>query len=352
MPDAVRTAPVFSSLDALAKAWLDLPQPNSDALDAAHARQAVLTKPAGSLGRLEDLAIWFSGWRGEARPSQASAQAIIFAGNHGVAARGVSPYPADVTAQMVANFEAGGAAANQLADLAGARFAVVPLDLDAPTADFTETPAMDEPAFLSAVQAGAQSVAADTDVIVLGEMGIGNTTAAAALSALLAGESADAWTGAGAGVDAEGLARKRAIVDAGIARHRDEIAATPEPLRSLEALRRVGGREMAAILGALLAARQHRAVVLLDGYIVTSVAAAASRLAPDALAHCAAGHRSAEAAHGRLLDSLGLTPLLDLGLRLGEGSGGLLALGVLQAALACHCGMASFAEAGVSDREG
>jgi nicotinate-nucleotide--dimethylbenzimidazole phosphoribosyltransferase len=316
----------------------DLPGPDAAAVAAARARDAVLTKPPGALGRLEGLAEWLAGWRG--RVALDRVQVAVFAGNHGVAARGVSAFPAEVTVQMVANFHAGGAAVNQLARAFGAEMAVVALELDRPTADFTEGPAMSADELMQALRAGWQAVDPGADLFVAGEMGIANTTSAAALAAALYGGAG--WAGRGTGVDDAGLARKEAAVAAGLACHAGQL---DDPF---EALRRLGGREIAAMTGAYLAARMQRVPVVLDGFISGAAAAVLHRAAPGALDHCIAGHLSAEGAHGRLLAALDKEPLLSLGLRLGEGSGAALALGILRGAVACHAGMATFAEAGVS----
>jgi nicotinate-nucleotide--dimethylbenzimidazole phosphoribosyltransferase len=302
-----------------------------------------LTKPPGSLGRLEEIALWYAGWRGDARPRITAPQIAIFAGNHGVAARGVSAFPSEVTVQMVANFNAGGAAVNQLAGAFGARLTVHPLSLDQPTADFTIVPAMTEAELLAALSAGWQAVDPAADLLVVGEMGIGNTTSAAAMGCALFGGAPEDWVGQGTGVDAAGLSRKAEVVAAGLDCHADALT---DPM---EVLRRLGGREIAAMAGAIARARVARIPVLLDGFITCAAAAVLARAVPGALDHCLAGHRSAEAAHGRMLEALGKEPILSLGLRLGEGSGGALAIGVVQGALACHSGMATFAEAGVSE---
>jgi nicotinate-nucleotide--dimethylbenzimidazole phosphoribosyltransferase len=319
----------------------ELPMPDTAAMTAARARDRVLTKPPGALGRLEDLAIWYRGWQ----PTRAAIdpQIVVFAGNHGVTAQGVSAFPPDVTAQMVANFAAGGAAINQLAKCAGASMQVVALDLDRPTADFTQGPAMSDADLLAALNAGLGAVDPTAGVFVAGEMGIGNTTAAAALAAALFGGSPEDWVGRGTGVDNAGLIRKADAVRRG-------LLANPLALSDpLEALRALGGRELAAMCGAVLGARLARVPVFLDGFICTASAAVLERLKTGALDHAVAGHGSAEQAHQRLLAALGKAPLLDLGLRLGEGSGAALALPILQAALACHDGMATFGEAGVSE---
>ncbi|MCM2561386.1 nicotinate-nucleotide--dimethylbenzimidazole phosphoribosyltransferase [Lutimaribacter sp. EGI FJ00015] len=317
------------------------PVADASALDAARNRNEQLTKPPGALGRLEDLAIWMGGWQGTDRPRANHPQVVVFAGNHGVTARGVSAFPAEVTAQMVLNFQAGGAAINQLAKQFGARMDVHALELDTPTADFTLAPAMDEGEFLRALQAGWNAVAPEADLLVTGEMGIGNTTSAAAVAlALYGGEAAD-WVGRGTGVDDAGLALKAEVVTAGAAKH--------SGVTGLEVLRCLGGRELAAMAGAIARARVLRIPVILDGFICTAAAACLVAEHPAALDHCLAGHVSVEPGHARLLEHLGKEPLLQLGLRLGEGSGAALAIGVVQGAVACHSGMATFAEAGVSD---
>ncbi len=336
----------FTSFLELRGACLDLPHGNHAASSSVAAREAALTKPPKSLGRLEDMVAWLALWQGSAPPRLDRVEILVFAGNHGVTKQGVSAYPAEVTAQMVANFSAGGAAINQLARTAGAALRVIPLALDAPTADFTERPAMSESEFVAAVSAGGSAVSPGCDLICVGEMGIGNTTAAAALAAALFGGGGARWVGRGTGVDEAGLTRKRDVIDRGLVRHR---GALHEPLQIAAAL---GGRELAAILGAVLAARRLRVPVLLDGFVCTAAVAPLVRLRADALAHALAAHVSAEAGHRMLLDELKLKPLLDLDMRLGEASGAALALNILRAALACHTGMATFAQAGVSDKEG
>lgn len=331
------------SIDAIRALCADLPQGNEKAASLAAARQGVLTKPPGSLGRLEDFAIFLARWRAQPVPRLDKVEVLIFAGSHGVAARGVSAFPPEVTAQMVANFNAGGAAINQLARQAGATLKVMPLHIDRPTADFTQRAAMDEASFVEAVVAGMAAVDPQADLICVGEMGIGNTTVAATLAAALFGGDGAQWVGRGTGVDDAGLRLKASTVDSAIALHAGALA---DPL---EALRRAGGRELAAIFGAVLAARQHRIPVLLDGFVATAAAAPLSLLSDTGLAHALAGHVSAEAAHPQLLSRLGLSPILDLGMRLGEGSGACLAVNILRAALVCYAGMATFAEAGVSE---
>jgi nicotinate-nucleotide--dimethylbenzimidazole phosphoribosyltransferase len=332
----------FPDALSFAEKLVSLPAPDPSARAAAEARQAVLTKPAGSLGRLEAIAIHFAGWQGRERPRIDRGRAAIFAGNHGVAVQGVSAFPPEVTAQMVANFAQGGAAINALAKAAGLELIVVPLDLDRPTADFTQAPAMTEAECLAALSTGAEVVTPDLDLLVIGEMGIANTTAAAALCARSFGGDASDWAGPGTGVDAAGIARKREVVNQALNLHADA------PLTPLETLRRLGGRELAAMAGAVLAARLARVPVVLDGFVAGAAIAPLAAANPAITDHILAGHCSAEPGHRRLLDRLGLEPLLSLDMRLGEGSGAAVAVGVIRAALAAHAEMATFAEAGVA----
>jgi nicotinate-nucleotide--dimethylbenzimidazole phosphoribosyltransferase len=340
MPPSLEPFSDFASLRVLLQT---LPALDQGAVEAARAHQAQLTKPPGALGRLEDLAVWMAGWQRTPNPTLDRVHVLIAAGNHGVAVQGVSAFPTEVTAQMVANFAAGGAAINQLARVAGATLDVLPLDLGQPTADFTQAPAMSQGECLRAFQAGFDAAPVDCDLLVLGEMGIANTTVAAALCAALVGGEPALWTGPGTGVDSSGVAHKADVIAAGLARH---AALLYDPLETLAAL---GGRELAAMAGAILAARLRRIPVMLDGYVTGAAALVLHSLNPYALDHCLAGHCSAEPAHRRLLAHLGNEPLLDLGLRLGEGSGAALAVPILRAALATHNGMATFAQAGVSD---
>ena len=291
----------FASLDELRSACLDLPGGHHGSRRQVAAREATLTKPPRSLGRLEEAVAWLALWQGRSPPRLGNVEILVFAGNHGVTAQGVSAYPAEVTAQMVANFAAGGAAINQLAQLSGAELRVIALDLDHPTADFTAEPAMDEAEFLDAVSAGYDALSPEADLVVLGEMGIGNTTAASAIAAALFGGGGARFAGHGTGVDERGLKRKRD----GDRRRRSPgtHAILGDPLRVAAAL---GGRELAAILGAALAARHRRIPTLLDGFVCTAAVAPLAKLRADALDHALAGHMSAEAGHRLLLEELGL----------------------------------------------
>ncbi len=332
----------FSSLAEFAAILQKAPEVDRQALDAAHDRNGQLTKPPGALGRLEDLAIWYAGWRGTPKPQITAPQVVIFAGNHGVTAQGISAFPAEVTEQMVLNFQSGGAAINQLSSCFGARLDVHALQLDRPTADFIQGPAMSEDECVAALKTGWAAVDETSDLLVTGEMGIGNTTSAAAIALALYGGSGADWAGRGTGVDDAGLSRKAKVIEAG-------LAANPQAAgNGLEALRCLGGRELAAMVGAIARARMLRVPVILDGFICSAAAAALAHAVPGILDHTVAGHVSAEGAHKAILDQIGKKPLLSMDMRLGEGSGGALAISMLQAAVACHTGMATFAEAGVA----
>ena len=321
-----------------------MPEASARAEEAVRARQAELTKPPGSLGRLDDLVAFLAAWQDKPMPTIAHPQMAVFAANHGVVAKGVSAYPPSVTRAMLENFAAGGAAVNQICTTYGIGLKVFELALDIPTGDITEGPAMDEATCAATIAFGMEAVAGDVDVLCLGEMGIGNTTIAAAIYCALYGGAPADWVGRGTGVDDPGLRRKADAVAAAVALHRDHLA---DPL---EVLRRLGGREVAALVGAILAARMQRVPVVLDGFVVCAAAAVLHALDPAAIDHCIAGHVSAEQAHRAVLRKLGKAPLLDLNMRLGEGSGAGLALGVLKAALACTRDMATFAEAGVAGK--
>jgi nicotinate-nucleotide--dimethylbenzimidazole phosphoribosyltransferase len=334
----------FSSLDGLRETIANLPPGDDAAAAAIDARQSRLTKPQGSLGRLEELVAWLGRWQGRAEPKLDRVEIIVFAGNHGVVAQGVSAYPPSVTAQMVANFASGGAAVNQLSKAAEASLRVMPLDLDAPTKDFTVEPAMSESEFLRAVEVGYDAIPPNADLVCLGEMGIGNTTVASALAAALFGGGGERWAGRGTGVDNDGLKRKRTAIDAALERHRAELS---DPLQVARCL---GGRELAAILGATLATRRAGIPVLLDGFASTAAAAPLKKFNQAALDHAEVAHCSAEAGHRGLCQELGKRPILDLDMRLGEATGAALALCILRGALACFAGMATFEEAKVDER--
>lgn len=321
----------------------NLPGPDSMALASARDRDSQLTKPLGSLGRMEEIAFWLAAWTGR-KPAVNRPLVAIFAGNHGVTKQKITPYPPEVTKQMVANFSNGGAAINQICATYDLGLKVFDLALDYPTNDITEEAALSERDCAATMAFGMEAIAGGTDLLCLGEMGIGNTTIAAAINLALYGGRAEDWVGPGTGSEGEVLKRKIAAVEKAVALHKDHLS---DPL---EILRRLGGREIAAIAGAILAARMERIPVLLDGYVVTAAAAILKAANPSALDHCLIGHVSAEPAHMKAIEKLGKTPLLALGMRLGEGSGAALAAGIVKAAAACHTGMATFDSAGVSNK--
>ena len=342
MPSSLSGLP-FDDIRAL---FARMPAADEKAVGAVRARDAVLTKPAGSLGRLEEIVEWLAAWQGKAPPQINRPLVAIFAGNHGVVAHGVSAFPAEVTQQMVENFAAGGAAINQICLAADLGLKVFDLALDMPTGDITREAALDEAGCAATMAFGMEAVAGGVDLLCIGEMGIGNTTVAAAIYLALFGGTASDWVGPGTGLDDAGIARKCAVVDAAIEHHRGHL---DDPL---EVLRRVGGREIAAMAGAILAARLNHVPVIIDGYVAGSAAAIVHKLDSRGLDHCLFGHVSAEPGHRRALERMGKTALLDLGMRLGEGSGAALAAGIVKSAATLHSGMASFAQAGVTVKEG
>lgn len=354
--------------------WLTEPcaAPDEAYRARALARQGELTKPPGSLGRLEDVAVTLAALQRRDHPAVERVPVLVFAGDHGVTAQGVSAYPSEVTVQMLTNFRDGGAAIAVLSRTQGLPLHVVDVGSASRepvpgivtdkaahgTADFTAGPAMTEAEVAHALGAGRRAldrvldevVAADgapADLLVLGEMGIGNTTAAAALACALAGLPTEQAAGLGTGLDDGGRQRKREVLEKALARHTDAVVAAGLSA-ALEALRRVGGLEIAALAGAMVTAAQRGVPVLVDGFIVTSAALVAARHHPGVRPWLLFSHRSAERGHGDLLRALEARPLLDLDLRLGEGTGAALALPLVRAACALHAGMATFAEAAVS----
>lgn len=320
------------------------PEGDEQAVGIVKARDAKLTKPAGSLGQLEGLVEFLARWQGKPEPTLDDPMVAIFAANHGITDQGVSAFPREVTQQMVANFTRGGAAISQICALHEINLRVFELALDMPTGDITVVPAMDERTCAATVAYGMEAIAGEPDLLCLGEMGIGNTTVAAAVyAALFGGEGAD-WVGRGTGVDDAGLARKAQAVDRALMRHAGRLN-TP-----FEVLANVGGREIAAMLGAIIAARHQRVPVIVDGFVATSAAALAYAVNPSAVDHCIFGHVSAEAGHTRALEKMGRKGLLDLGMRLGEGTGAALAAVLCKTALHLHKNMATFTEAAVDGK--
>jgi nicotinate-nucleotide--dimethylbenzimidazole phosphoribosyltransferase len=311
----------------LAEALESLPKADHAAGDAVRARTADILRPAGALARFDDLAAWVAEWQGSSNPSVRKPAALIFAADHGVATAGVSKYPVDVTAAMLAAYRAGKSTVSAFATVAGAAVDAIDVGVGRPTGDIRFESAMSPDRFEEACTAGRIAVEQlDADLLVLGEMGIGNTTAAAAVAAALAGGEVSAWVGRGTGVDDEGLARKRDAVMMAV----DRVAGVDEPL---EVLREVGGAELVAVAAAIVAARLRHLPVLLDGYVVTASALPLALSKPGSLDHCSAGHCSAEPGHRHLLERLGMQPVLDLEMRLGEGSGAMAAVPLV--AMAC-----------------
>ena len=323
-----------------------VPEGDEAAVAAVRARDSQLTKPAGSLGALEGLVEFLARWQGRAQPRLDNPMVTIFAGNHGVTDQGVSAFPREVTAQMVANFTNGGAAISQICALHEINLRVFELALELPTGDITLEPALDDKMCAATIAYGMEAIAGKPDLICIGEMGIGNTTVAAAIYAALYGGTGADWVGRGTGVDDAGLTRKADAVDRALARHAGELD------HPLAILARVGGREIAAMLGALLAARHQKVPVIVDGFVATSAAAIAHAVNPAAIDHCIFAHVSAESAHARALAAMGQKGLLDLGMRLGEGSGAALAAVLAKTALHLHNNMATFESAAVSGKAG
>ena len=334
------TLPPFSSFDAIDRALQILPVADQTFIDKAISRQNILTKPSGALGKLEELAIFMAGWQAVEIPKIDLAQTIIFAGNHGVCAQGINPFPQTVTKAMVQNMRQGGAAINQLCKVSGAEIHIIELELEQPTNDITVAPALREEECLDAFNQGVQAVRDEADIVLLGEMGIGNSTISSALCLGMFGGATETWVGVGTGADAAMQARKARVIAQAAVRHKEALTT---PFGVLCAL---GGREQAAICGAMVAGRLLRVPVLVDGFIGTAAIAPFYKY-DGMFDHVIIAHKSAEAGHALLLKHIHKTALLDLNMRLGEGSGAAVALSIMRGALACHKGMASFAEAGI-----
>lgn len=335
---------------------------NRESMAAAEVRQGQLTKPPGSLGQLESLAVMLAGMQGRERPALEQVAITIFAADHGVAAEGVSAFPQEVTTAMIANFAHGGAAISVLAKELDARLEVVNVGavnetaglpgvierrVAAGTANFSHGPAMNEVQLAEALQCGREAVERavgdSAQLFIGGEMGIANTTAATAVAAALLSLEPAELAGPGTGLDAEGISHKAAVIEKALALHRLDAD------KPLEILRCVGGFEIAALCGAYLAAAQHGLPVLVDGYIATTAALLALRINAGCGDWLLLSHASAEPGHAALVKACGKQPLLDLGMRLGEGSGAAATVPLLRLACALHNNMATFAEAGVAD---
>ncbi len=333
---------------------------DTEVMELARTRQQQLTKPAGSLGRLEDIAVQIAGITQQPLPMIERKVVIIMAGDHGVTSEGVSAYPSAVTPQMVHNFLQGGAAINTLASYIGAKVIVVDVGVAAEishpdlllrkvafgTANMMLEPAMTHAQMLEAIQAGIDVFNAQrdegVDLVATGDMGIGNTTASSAITAAMLQTPVALVTGRGTGINDEQLAHKIRVIEKALGQN------VPNPQDPLDVLMKVGGFEIAGLVGLIIAAASHRIPVVIDGFISGAAALVAVELNPVIGNYLLAGHASAERGHRLILERLGLSPLLDLKLRLGEGTGAVLAMSIIEAALHAHCEMATFEEAGVS----
>jgi nicotinate-nucleotide--dimethylbenzimidazole phosphoribosyltransferase len=330
--------------DELTSALADLPGPDVEAAEAVRARAGQVLRPTGALARLDEVAVWLASWQRTTSPRVAHPAVVVFVADHGVVEEGVSAYPGAVTAEMLRALQTGAATATVMARELGAGVDVVDVGVGRPSANLRYQPALDADRFRDCFQAGRRAVAglgADADIVVFGEMGIGNTTPAAAVCAALFGGPAEEWTGRGTGIDDQTWMTKVAVVD-------DACRRLPDDCGPLEILRQVGGPELVAIAGAVVEARRRSLPVILDGFVATAAVAPLEAARPGALDHCLAGHCSGEPGHRLLLDKLGKPPLLDLGLRLGEGSGALAALPLVRLAAVCVTDVATFDEWGLS----
>jgi len=334
----------IQSLDQIRELLRDLPVPNHDAMAAARLREATLLKQPGALGRLEKISEWLSGWQGHHPPTTGKCQVAIFAGSHGITAEDVSAFSPEVTEQMVEEFKKGNAAINQLCQIQGCELKIYEVAVEIPTRNFLENPAMADDECAEAMAFGMSAVEEDLDLLCLGEMGIGNRTVAAAICHGLYGQDAELWVRSDSSVEDDTMENKTRVVKEGIAQHKDAMT------DALEVLRHVGGRELAAIAGAIIAARMQRIPIVLDGYVCAAAAAVLHAVNPTALDHCVVGHVSAEPGHIKLLAELKKEALLNLGMRLGEGSGAVLAVSILHAAVACHTGMGSINQVSAADK--
>ncbi|MET3590261.1 nicotinate-nucleotide--dimethylbenzimidazole phosphoribosyltransferase [Bartonella silvatica] len=312
----------------------NLPTADAFSITLAKKRQAKLTQAQGALGKLGDIAVWYAGWRGEEKPFIKRPLVAIFSGNHGVIEEKVTPFPQSMTQQMVKNFSSGGAAINQICVTYDLGLKIFDLALEYPTVNITKDAAMDECSAAATMAFGMESIAGGTDLLCIGEMGIGNTTIASALCFALFGGVVEEWTGGGMGSQGEFYQRKIAAVKTAVSLHKDYLN---DPF---EIMRRLGGREIAAMVGAILAARMEKVPVILDGFVATAAAAVLYKMHPQALDHTLVGHISSEPAHRKLLTKIGKEPLLDLKMCLGEGTGAAIAAGIVKAAVLTHAKMA------------
>ena len=322
-----------------------MPHADQEAVIAVKTRDKELTKPVGSLGKLEEIVEWLAAWQGDPKPVITRPLVVIFAGNHGVANKGVSAYPQSVTQAMVENFAAGGAAINQLCLSNDLGLKIFDLALEVPTPDISEEDAFDASGCAATIAFGMEAIAGGTDLLCIGEMGIGNTTVASILYHALYGGEASDWVGPGTGINDDMLAVKCEITKVAVDRAGGPVSRSG--IDGIEILRRLGGREIAAMAGAIIAARHQRIPVIVDGFVATAAAAILHSVRADAIDHCMFAHKSSEPAHDAVLKKLGKSPLLDFDMRLGEGTGAALAAGIVKAAAKMHGDMATFEQAKV-----
>ncbi len=335
-------APLNSAFADIVDLLVAVPEGDETAVAAVRERNRQLCKPVGALGALEEILEFLARWQHRSKPRLSNPMVTIFAASHGVAAEGVSAYPVELTAQMVQNFTNGGAAVSQICGLHEINLRVFELAVELPTGDIAVEAALDDQMCAATIAYGMEAVAGKPDLIGLGDMGVGSTTAAAAVYAALYGGTGADWAGRGSGLDDAGLARKVDAIDRALAHH---AGALDHPLAILA---RLGGREIAAMLGALIAARHQKVPVIIDGYVATAAAAIAHAVNPASINHCLFAHASAEGAHRRALERMGQVGLLDLGLHLGQGTGAALGVVLAKTALHLHDNMATYDSAGIS----
>jgi len=320
----------------------NLPDVDQNCIDNVRLRDKDLLKPKNSLGRLEDLVEWCSGWQARYPPSAENNMVAIFASTHGVTSNAISPYPISVTEEMVNSFKSGYAAINQICKINDTGLQVFDLAIENPTGDISKEEAMSEKDCISSILYGREAIASSPDILCLGEMGIGNTTIASCMCVALYGGNVSDWVGSGTGADEEMIERKIKVIEKALKLHKNR--------NPLEILRCMGGREFAAIFGAIMASRFERVPVILDGFPVCAAAAIMHKISPGSIDHCIVGHLSGEKGHHKLLENIEKKPILDLNMKLGEASGAAISLQILITAINIHNQMATFDEAKVTNK--
>jgi nicotinate-nucleotide--dimethylbenzimidazole phosphoribosyltransferase len=343
----MNSKPELNNFEEIRKIFDVFPNSCEKSENLAKSHNEELTKPIGSLGKLEDLAFWLSKWQGRYPATISRPRVSVFAGNHGVSKQGVSAFPQEVTAQMVMNFQNGGACVNQLCKQQDAELRVYEMGIAKPTQDFTEKPAMTEQDCVNAICYGMTTVEPGIDLLCLGEMGIANTTSGSAMAYALFGGNATDWTGSGSGVVGDAFEKKVRVVNEGVKKHRENFTIDGK-VDGLKVLQHLGGFELCAIVGAIIAGRMANIPVIIDGFTASVACSILYSYDKTYIDHCLISHLSTERGHVRLLDIINKEPLLNMNMRLGEASGAVLALGILRSAINCHNGMATFSEAMVS----